>query len=214
MTRPKGLKSSKPRLKPFDSDSGLYVLLLHVDRPVTIRVGARGEVAFKIGYYAYSGSARRNLSRRLARHKARRKKLHWHIDYLTSHHHVRVVSAHIFSAKTTSECDLNSEVQRLPFAEPVPGFGSSDCRCFSHLSFLGHLSVSHDCIFGRKAKQRRLYHITESSFFCAGRTEVAQTNRERLPCLPRNTNNRIVRQTQKRSLPSRSTPGFKHGCLG
>lgn len=133
----KGRKSYKPNRTCSEADSGLYVLILRVASRLTATIGALGTVDFKPGYYAYCGRARRNLSARLARHFSRRKKLHWHIDYLTCRKEVTVESAKIYTLDQMSECALNSLVRRLPRAEAIPGFGSSDCKCVSHLTFLG-----------------------------------------------------------------------------
>ncbi len=119
-------------------DSGLYLLILSVDSPVGIKVGALGRVEFRPGFYAYCGSARRGLSARLRRHAARRKKRRWHIDYLTSlTKGVDVKSALIFSFEEHTECRLNARVAASPGARQIRGFGCSDCKCASHLTFLG-----------------------------------------------------------------------------
>ena len=39
-------------------DSGSYIILLHIPRDVTARVGSLGEVDFSAGYYLYVGTAR------------------------------------------------------------------------------------------------------------------------------------------------------------
>jgi sugar fermentation stimulation protein A len=94
-------------------------------------------MAFRPGFYAYCGSARRNLSARVARHLARVKKKHWHIDYLTCQREVRVESVRLFPLDGWTECRLNLLIQRLPNAKLIHGFGSSDCTCASHLTFFG-----------------------------------------------------------------------------
>jgi Uri superfamily endonuclease len=118
----------------------LYVLILRVDSPASVRIGALGRVDLRPGYYAYCGSARRSLSSRISRHVARRKKLRWHIDYLTCRRNISVESARIFPGDVMTECELNSVVREFPGALPIPGFGCSDCKCVSHLTFLGDVA--------------------------------------------------------------------------
>jgi Uri superfamily endonuclease len=110
-----------------------YQLLLRLRHPRTLRIGALGSFTFPAGYYLYSGSARRNLTARLARHCRREKPLRWHIDYLTSHEDVEVIGTRTFHG---TECELN---QGVPGRIIAPGFGASDCRsgCGAHLKYLG-----------------------------------------------------------------------------
>lgn len=137
MTLRKEQRLSKPARAASEPNSGLYVLILRMHSPASVRIGALGRLDFRPGYYAYCGSARRNLFSRISRHMARRKKLRWHIDYLTCRKNVSVESARIFPGNVMSECELNSIVRESPGARSVPGFGCSDCRCVSHLTFLG-----------------------------------------------------------------------------
>jgi sugar fermentation stimulation protein A len=134
---PKGQILSSPMRTCSEPDAGLYLLVLRVVVPLTVNVGALGRIDFAPGYYIYCGSARRNLSKRLARHMTRNKRLHWHIDYLTSRKEVSVESARVFALDEVTECALNSRVRTLFNTEPVRGFGCSDCTCVTHLTYLG-----------------------------------------------------------------------------
>jgi sugar fermentation stimulation protein A len=124
-----------------ESGSGLYLLIIKVTSPLTTTVGAIGTHDFLPGYYAYCGSARRNLSGRLSRHRAREKRLHWHIDYLTCREEVSVERADTFPCSGITECELNSLVQGLPHTTPIRDFGCSDCTCSSHLTYIGERSA-------------------------------------------------------------------------
>ena len=67
----------------------------------------------------------------------KRKRKRWHIDYLLEH--VDVLSTvRIATDRKEDECHI---AQTLLLCEgaatAVPGFGSSDCRCKSHLIFFG-----------------------------------------------------------------------------
>ena len=118
---------------------GAYVLLLRIRRDFSARVGSLGRVHFARGIYAYVGSGRSSLLPRLARHYAKKKKRHWHIDYLTTSSSVVMVTT-IYSHANSKEieCRLSARISALPYSEAVPSFGSSDCkhRCRSHLYLL------------------------------------------------------------------------------
>ncbi len=143
----KAPRSSRTTRAAFEPDSGLYLLVLELTARMSVRVGAIGTIDFRPGYYVYCGSARKNLSARLARHRARNKKRRWHIDYLTSRREVRVESASVFPHDGMTECGLYSSALRPRKLEPVPGFGCSDCRCGSHLVFIG--TEPPDLAFGK-----------------------------------------------------------------
>lgn len=109
---------------------GSYLLLLELGRDARIEVGGLGRLAFRRGWYVYVGSAMQHLSHRLARHLRRRKRLHWHVDYLREAAD-RVVPVPIRSSRR-EECDVARAVGEL--LEPGPrGFGCSDCSCPTHL---------------------------------------------------------------------------------
>jgi sugar fermentation stimulation protein A len=114
--------------------SGLtYILILHLPRPITLKVGRLGRIRFEAGLYFYVGSGGRSPHKRLERHSRRAKKKFWHIDYLTVHS--KVVGAITVGSARSLECDL-AKVLAGTFV-PVAGFGSSDCKCRSHLFFAG-----------------------------------------------------------------------------
>jgi len=119
-------------------DRGSYLVTLRLNTRCRMRVGFLGELEFLPGWYVYAGSAQRGLSSRVARHlrsigmKNRRKKNHWHIDYLSA---VAVeASAYPIASYRNLECDLAKGLAEIG-GKPVEGFGSSDCRCGSHLFY-------------------------------------------------------------------------------
>lgn len=115
-----------------DVDSGAYQLILRVERPVVIRVGALGSHTFPVGTYLYTGRASRGLRKRIERHLRSEKRLRWHIDYLREQAHIDAIK--VYPGKAAEECSINNETARtLGGFFPVKGFGSSDCRCTSHL---------------------------------------------------------------------------------
>lgn len=110
-----------------------YQLRIELARPVRLRIGRLGVFDFPAGRYVYTGSARRNIEARIARHLRKEKALRWHIDWLLASPAARVVSVR---RACEPECALN---RRARGRVPVPGFGASDCRagCGSHLRYLG-----------------------------------------------------------------------------
>jgi Uri superfamily endonuclease len=125
-----------PRVKR--ENPGTYQLTLRVARAVRVRIGRLGEFSFPAGRYVYTGSARRNLEARIARHLRRDKAMHWHIDWLLSAPGVEVVGVR---RSRLAECVLNRCAGGRVL---VAGFGASDCRmgCGSHLRYLGDESQS------------------------------------------------------------------------
>lgn len=115
-----------------DSAPISYQLHIALDQAIAIKVGALGIVSLPAGDYVYTGSARRNLEARIARHLRKDKPLRWHIDYLLASPAAQVV--HV-ERGSRAECLWN---QATPGEIPVPGFGASDCRhgCGAHLKRL------------------------------------------------------------------------------
>ncbi len=96
-------------------------------------IGRLGTFSFEQGVYAYAGSAQRNLRQRVARHARAEKKLHWHIDYFRAQAEY-LGAALFYDQPKQAECMLAREVLLIPGTSyPVPGLGSSDCSCGSHL---------------------------------------------------------------------------------
>lgn len=111
---------------------GTYTLLLWSSGTPCLQIGRLGCFVFPRGYYTYTGSARRGLASRLHRHIHGASTRHWHIDYLRPH--VRVLDWQTYAGGVQPECQLNQLL--LPAGQViVPRFGSSDCRCASHLLY-------------------------------------------------------------------------------
>ncbi len=117
-------------LKKEAEDRGSYLLILRLPAGRTLHVGKLGRVQCKAGYYLYAGSARKNLSQRLDRHKRERKTRFWHIDYLRAHAEFQVALP--FRASDPLECKLAEALTEISDWR-VPNFGCSDCFCGSHL---------------------------------------------------------------------------------
>lgn len=110
---------------------GIYILFVSIDKKKEIRIGSLGKLVFEKGLYAYVGSAQNNLEKRIARHFKKRKRVFWHIDYLLSDEHVKIISVFFREAPKSEECHIARALSNL--YEYVKGFGSSDCKCPSHL---------------------------------------------------------------------------------
>ena len=111
-------------------DQGSYLLLLTLPADVAVTVGSLGRIHFPAGYYLYTGSAKRNMAKRLDRHLRKRKNFHWHIDYL------RDVASSCFALPFRTRDDLEHDLAGAlsNIADwSIPKFGASDCSCPSHL---------------------------------------------------------------------------------
>ncbi len=108
-----------------------YQLFINVKKEINLKVGKLGRFILPVGFYVYTGSAKKNIEKRIERHLSKKKNLHWHIDYLLNNDAVQV-----FDVKKSeiTECSLNKKTKGIIIIE---GFGSSDChlRCRSHLKY-------------------------------------------------------------------------------
>lgn len=110
---------------------GSYVLLIELPKEQTISIGRRQSICFSEGHYAYVGSAMSGFKSRINRHLKGNKIPRWHIDYLLE----KASITSIILCETTErvECTIAQALGRQ--FDSVPGFGSSDCHCKSHLFF-------------------------------------------------------------------------------
>jgi len=116
---------------------GIYNLIINLPKKKEIKVGRLGTFDFPKGYYVYTGSAQNGLDKRINRHLSSNKKFHWHIDYLLSHAKVTRVVRYV---GRKDECELNSVTGHSAGAiQIVKKFGSSDCRCETHLYYFESL---------------------------------------------------------------------------
>lgn len=116
---------------------GVYAVFFNVETNRKVEIGALGEKEFEKGLYVYIGSAMNSMESRVSRHFSRQKKLHWHIDYFSMD--AEPVAWSGFLVESDWECILAETATGK--AEPVDGFGSSDCDCNSHL-----FRVSEKCL--------------------------------------------------------------------
>jgi len=123
---------------------GSYILVIAVEAPSTIEVGALGDREFTAGGYAYVGSAfgPGGLSR-VDRHRelaaGDNDTRHWHIDYLLGADATQLASVETYPNEDI-ECALAAAFADAG-CEPVAAFGASDCDCNSHLWEVDRLSL-------------------------------------------------------------------------
>jgi Uri superfamily endonuclease len=104
-----------------------------MEHRTTIQIGKLGTFVFERGTYVYVGSAKRNIISRINRHKALEKPLRWHFDYLRPHGNITKI---ITYDNSIGECGLAEKLRKQEGGVyPVKGFGSSDCKCYSHLIY-------------------------------------------------------------------------------
>jgi len=108
---------------------GVYAVFLKLDEKRYIEVGALGEIEFDEGIYAYVGSAMNSAEKRIERHLSEVDNLHWHIDYFSAV--AEPANYFILPEDSEYECIMADILSR--HGDPIPGFGSSDCNCSSHL---------------------------------------------------------------------------------
>ncbi len=111
-----------------------YQLFINVAKEIDLKIGKLGRFIFPTGSYVYTGSAKKNINKRIERHRSKKKKFHWHIDYLLNNDAVQII---YIKKSEIIECSLNKKTKGTII---IRGFGSSDCNlcCGSHLKYLGN----------------------------------------------------------------------------
>jgi len=117
---------------------GTYTIVVRCKDTGYSTFGKLGTARLQRGYYLYTGSALGrgavSLERRLERHCRRRKRVRWHIDYLTSRPNCYVTGAVYVVSDTRLECKVNSSLSKELHVSPVLlKIGASDCNCNGHL---------------------------------------------------------------------------------
>jgi len=107
--------------------------VISLARDTIMAVGARPPHKFPAGYYCYVGSAMNNLDKRIARHFSPEKRRRWHIDYFLDQAAITAVLT--FESTRRRECALSQAVAGPADGLVMKGFGSSDCRCRTHLHY-------------------------------------------------------------------------------
>jgi Uri superfamily endonuclease len=129
-------EGSKDWLAHLPPRPGTYALVLRVSGRPEIVVGGLGLLVVQPVFYVYVGSAfgPGGVGKRVGRHAGTDKKRRWHIDYLAAIATLEEVWYTVDSAHR--ECLWANTFKQMRGATvPLEGFGSSDCRCPSHLFF-------------------------------------------------------------------------------
>ncbi|PIP37817.1 MAG: hypothetical protein COX19_15665 [Desulfobacterales bacterium CG23_combo_of_CG06-09_8_20_14_all_51_8] len=115
------------------SDPGTYALILQSYSEARIQIGQRHQMDLKLGYYIYVGSALGpgGLKARLSRHFRKSKPHHWHIDYLREF--VNPMEVWYSFSPERFEHRWAQALFEMNGLHHIQGFGSTDCKCFSHL---------------------------------------------------------------------------------
>jgi len=115
---------------------GTYALILSSTTDYPLQVGRLGQLHLRPGFYVYVGSALGpgGLLARVAHHRRRTVRPHWHIDYVRA---VAPLTAVWYAYDTLRwEHQWAEVLQCTPGATiPLQRFGASDCTCMSHLFF-------------------------------------------------------------------------------
>ena len=115
-----------------------YQLFINVTKEINLKVGKLGKFIFPVGSYVYTGSAKKNIDKRIKRHLSKKKNLHWHIDYLLNNDAVQITNTR---KSQITECRLNKKIKGTII---INGFGSSCCNllCKSHLKYLENQALA------------------------------------------------------------------------
>ncbi len=116
---------------------GIYVLVLEIRSRVCLDINSLGKPCIASGLYGYVGSARGfgGIGARLKHHlRKNKKRLWWHIDYLTTRQ--EVVPIYIIYAETAKDFEeklANAIATNKCWDVGVLSFGSSDKNSLTHL---------------------------------------------------------------------------------
>jgi Uri superfamily endonuclease len=115
---------------------GTYALIFNSTKKRNISIGKLGTLQVKSGFYVYVGSAfgPGGLRARISHHKRKSRRPHWHIDYLSPYLQLKEIWYTYDPAYREHEWAGLFSVKAAAHI-PLPGFGSSDCRCKAHLFF-------------------------------------------------------------------------------
>ena len=135
------------------SETGNYILLLHLSRDEQLTIGKLGTFNFPAGWYAYVGSAfgSGGLVGRLKYHLKPVERPHWHIDYLRQSAQLQEIWLSPSAERREQEwVDL---MLAIPGAAVIAeGFGASDSDRESHLIYFDVRPLLEDFAVGVRAR--------------------------------------------------------------
>jgi sugar fermentation stimulation protein A len=115
------------------ANRGSYLLVYYNRKGFKKVIGSLGEREFKPGYYVYAGSALQGLEQRIKRHLTGRKKIRWHLDYI-SPQHMKIEREYPIRRRDPIEENLARGLLRI-CEDYVRDFGSSDSLLPSHFFY-------------------------------------------------------------------------------
>ncbi|NHK29998.1 MAG: GIY-YIG nuclease family protein [Asgard group archaeon] len=122
-------------------EKGTYILFFSNNLDAKIIVGSLGELFLEKGFYLYVGSAfgPGGLKKRIQRHLNPNKKIFWHIDYLSKNKQFILINIIEIFSSIKEECLIVNFLLENIFSKDeiksIKNFGSSDCKCKSHLLY-------------------------------------------------------------------------------
>jgi sugar fermentation stimulation protein A len=115
-----------------NTPTGVYILVMALHEGKVVDIGSLGRHTLAPGFYTYTGSAMGGIMQRVSRYLSPISRSHWHIDDLVRN--ARLERILFLPSRERLECRINTAIQqRIEPIVPIPGFGSSDCRCTTHL---------------------------------------------------------------------------------
>jgi Uri superfamily endonuclease len=139
MNRSSSLSSLQKHSKTRNNVAkGAYLLVLWLGSGLELTVGKLGTIPFPSGFYFYIGSAMgpggfKRVSRHLSVSAKLRNIQKWHVDSLLRVSDV--VRTIKIATNSKIECRIAQTLLKNPFLTHIRGFGSSDCKCLSHLFY-------------------------------------------------------------------------------
>jgi sugar fermentation stimulation protein A len=124
--------------KIIRTNKGIYIIELFAEKDFTISAKKFIGYKFNKGFYYYIGSAQKNLTSRIERHKRRIKNIHWHIDHLTTHPSINITNTFVIpSAVKEIEAEIANNFTNYFNSEiATKGFGNSDTKeTITHLFY-------------------------------------------------------------------------------
>ena len=118
------------------SHPGTYTLVFSSSDNMPINIGKLGTLFLQPGFYVYVGSAfgPGGLKARINHHFKHSSRPHWHLDYLSPTVNACEIWYTYDQVRREHQwAKIHSQARGVIL--PLPGFGSSDCRCLSHLFF-------------------------------------------------------------------------------
>ena len=113
---------------------GTYMIIMRLSAPAQLDIGRMAHVSLAAGRYGYIGSALGpgGLGGRMQHHLGTIAIPHWHIDYLRAVAQCEQVWV-CAQAQGREHAWADLLVQWSDVSVAVPAFGTSDCRCATHL---------------------------------------------------------------------------------